>query len=135
MKKVLADEFKANVKWQERQSRNTAENARFSQAMLADAKITHVYLVTHAWHMRRAARAFESAGIKVTPAPTGFISQGQKSNQVYDYLPSSWGLHATSLAIRERLAFAWYDFKSEISTPTEKSAQPASAPAAPPAKR
>jgi len=135
MKKVLADEFKANVKWQERQSRNTAENARFSQAILADAKITHVYLVTHAWHMRRAARAFESAGIKVTAAPTGFISQGHNTNQIFNYLPSSRGMLATSLAIRERLAFAWYDMQSEITAPAEKPAQPASAPASTPAKR
>jgi len=135
MKAVLTDEFKANVKWLERQSRNTAENARFSQAVLADAKIHHVYLVTHAWHMRRAARSFESAGIKVTPAPTGFISQEHNTQLVNNYLPSGWGLYLTGLAIRERLAFAWYDIKSEITTPAEKPAQPAPAPAAAPANK
>ena len=106
MKAVLTDEFKANVKWMERQSRNTIENARFTQAILANEKIKHVYLVTHAWHMRRAARAFEAAGIQVTPAPLGFQSPARKERDA-GYLPSAWGMYLTSLGLRERLALFW----------------------------
>lgn len=113
MKAVLVDELKATVKWNETQARNTAENARFSQTLLAENKIKHVYIVTHAWHMRRAARSFESAGLKVTPAPTGFIQPERQLRQVRNYLPSGWGLYLTGLALRERLAFAWYGLEDD----------------------
>jgi len=128
MKSVLTDEFKANVKWQERQSRNTAENARFSQAILAEAKIKNVYLVTHAWHMRRAARAFESVGVKVTPAPTGFVSQERNTKLVNNYLPSAWGMYLTTLAIHEWLGFAWYDLRSDTTVSSDTASKPAPAP-------
>lgn len=131
MKAVLGDEFKVNVKWSERQSRNTAENARFSQTLLAEAGVKHVYLVTHAWHMRRAARSFESMGIKVTPAPTGFLSPDRQPYQARNYVPSGWGLYLTGLALRERIAFFWYGLDETPSTPA--AAKPA--PATPPAKK
>ncbi len=105
MKAVLQNEFSVGVKWVERRSRNTAENARFSAPLLIEAKVRHVYLVTHAWHMRRAARHFEAAGIRVTPAPTGFHKIQRSGNALAGLLPSAQGMLATSLAIRERLAY------------------------------
>lgn len=105
MKAVLEDEFKVDVKWVERQSRNTAENARYSAPLLIGAKVRHVYLVTHAWHMRRAARHFESAGIRVTAAPTGFHKIQRDGNTLTGLLPSAQGMLATSIAIRERFAY------------------------------
>ena len=116
MKTVLEDEFKASVRWTERESRNTMENAKFSQAILAQTKIRHVYLVTHAWHMRRAARAFESVGIQVTPAPTGFQALTRGERALDADLPSAWGMHLSSLAIRERLAFYWAGLSDEPTT-------------------
>jgi uncharacterized SAM-binding protein YcdF (DUF218 family) len=127
MRAVLADELKATVKWSESQSRNTTENARFSQALLAENKIKHVYLVTHAWHMRRAARSFESVGLQVTPAPTGFLQPERHLRQVRNYLPSGWGLYLTGLALRERMAFTWSGLDEE------SAAGPAPKPAGPPA--
>ncbi len=111
MQAVLSADFHANVKWVERESRTTMENARNSQALLALAKVRHVYLVTHAAHMRRAARAFESVGIKVTPAPTGFYTLSRAARTLGAYLPSAQGMYFTSLALRERLAFIGYGFK------------------------
>ena len=111
MKSILTDEFKANVKWVERQSRNTLENARFSQVLLSEAKIRKVYLVTHAWHMRRAMRAFEIAGINAVPAPTGFDTLTRKERAGLVYLPSAHGMYLTSIALHEQLGFLWYDTK------------------------
>lgn len=105
MKAVLQDEFKVDVKWVEGKSRNTAENAKFSSPLLAASRIHHVYLVTHAWHMRRAAWHFEGAGIRVTPAPTGFHKIQRAGNALAGLLPSAQGMLATSIAIRERLAY------------------------------
>jgi len=111
MKAILTDEFRASVKWAERQSRNTMENARYSQAMLADARIHTVYLVTHAWHMRRALRAFEMAGINAVPAPTGFDTLTRKDREGFAYLPSARGMYLTSIALHEQLGFLWYETK------------------------
>lgn len=113
MKAVLEKELRAEVKWVEGASRNTLENAQFSRALLAEARIRHVYLVTHAWHMRRAARAFESLGIQVTPAPTGFQTLTRGERSFVAALPSAWGMHLTSLAIREHLGFYWAGLSDE----------------------
>jgi len=124
MQAVLTEDFRANVKWVERESRNTSENGRYSQALLASAKVRHVYLVTHAWHMRRAARAFESAGIKVTPAPTGFHTLSRAARAAGAYLPSAQGMYFSSLALRERLGFVGSELRDSgapASTPAPKS--------------
>lgn len=126
MKAILTDEFKANVKWAERQSRNTLENARFSQVLLAEAKIRSVYLVTHAWHMRRAMRAFEITGINVVPAPTGFDTLTRKEREGLAYLPSAHGMYLTSIALHERLGFLWYE-SQDTSKPAGDHAVPAGA--------
>lgn len=126
MKTILTDEFKVNVKWVERRSRNTLENARFSQALLAEAKIRTVYLVTHAWHMRRALRAFEVAGINAVPAPTGFDTLTRKDREGFAYLPSARGMYLTSIALHEQLGFLWYETK-DTGAPVSDKAVPAAA--------
>lgn len=135
MQKVLAEEFRAPVKWVERESRTTRENARYSQTLLSSAKVRHVYLVTHAWHMRRATRAFESAGIQVTPAPTGFHTL-ERSTRAYDvYLPSASGMRTTALALHERLGLWWYGLMNDnLPTTTPAASVPAAAPAPAPKK-
>lgn len=140
MQAVLTADFRANVKWVERESRTTMENARYSQVLLAPAKVRHIYLVTHAWHMRRAARAFESVGIKVTPAPTGFYTLNRTARMLSAYLPSAQGMYFTSIALRERLAFIGYGFNendvpangkpyAETALPPESTPAAASSPA------
>lgn len=109
MRDVLTEDFHATVKWTEGRSRNTWENARYSRAILAAAKIDNVYLVTNAWHMRRAAWSFESNGIAVAPAPTGFFTIGPRYSGLLGYLPSPEGLFISGLALRERIGFIWYN--------------------------
>jgi uncharacterized SAM-binding protein YcdF (DUF218 family) len=133
MRDALVNEFRVNVKWVEGQSRNTNENARYSAAQLAPAGIGHVYLVTHAAHMRRAARAFERAGIRVTPAPTGFHTLSRKARELAAYLPSSEGLNQTRIAVHERLGFWWFD-TSDDAKPAGGGTSPAVTPAPPPAR-
>jgi uncharacterized SAM-binding protein YcdF (DUF218 family) len=74
MQAVLEAEFNVPVRWAERLSNNTLENARASHALLAPLGMKRIYLVTHAWHMRRAQRVFEAAGLDVVPAPTQFAT-------------------------------------------------------------
>ncbi len=128
MKKSLTEDFHAQVKWVEGKSRTTWENARYCHDVLTAAGIGHVYLVTNAWHMRRATWSFESNGIEVTPAPTGFVTLGQKYTGILGYLPSAEGMEISSTALRERLGFIWYNFVHG-SPPATTGANKVSAPA------
>lgn len=69
MARVLENEFGVPVRWIEAKSEDTWQNAQFSADLLHAAGIDSVYLVSHAWHLRRAAMAFSHFGIASTPAP------------------------------------------------------------------
>src|SRR3989338_5313447 len=75
MRAVLEQEFRIPVRWIEDASDNTLENARYSFQILQKADIRRIYLVTHAWHMPRAAHIFRHAGFEVVEAPTGFTTR------------------------------------------------------------
>jgi uncharacterized SAM-binding protein YcdF (DUF218 family) len=90
----------------EENSRTTAENAQFTAALLKPRGIHHVVLVTDAVHMRRARKAFEKAGMIVTPAPCSF-------RHVYDLewkdaLPSWRAIEWNEKALHEVIGLAWY---------------------------
>ena len=88
MKAALEKDFQVPVRWVEEASNNTRENAYQSFAMLKKNGITHIMLVTHAWHMPRAAREFEQAGFKVTPAAAAFTTRHQTEMLWYRLLPT-----------------------------------------------
>jgi uncharacterized SAM-binding protein YcdF (DUF218 family) len=69
MAESLRADFGVTVRWVENRSGTTWENASFSVPMLRAGGVRRAYLVTHAWHMRRAALAFARAGLDVVPAP------------------------------------------------------------------
>jgi uncharacterized SAM-binding protein YcdF (DUF218 family) len=105
----LAEDFGVVAKWTETKSRTTAENARFSGELLEKEGIKRVFLVTSAFHMRRAVLAFsEQTGLEVVAAPTGFSSRGPDAVSVLDYLPSGKGIYNAWLAMHERLGYLWY---------------------------
>lgn len=108
MKEALERDFGVPVKWTESASRDTADNARHSAAILGDAGITRVLLVTHAAHMPRAAAEFRAAGVEVIAAPTAWLG-GPGENELIDFLPSATGAYAGWFATHEWLgrAAAW----------------------------
>lgn len=67
MQRSLARDFDVPVRWVEPHSMTTWENAKDSAAILRPLGIGTVYLVTHAWHERRAMLAFRHFGL--TPVP------------------------------------------------------------------
>lgn len=99
MKQVLEKEFSVPVRWVETQSRDTAENAVFSAALLKASGINHIALVTHAWHMPRALIEFKKQGLITAPAPMGFAPRG--TTLFESLLPSSGAFERSANAIHE----------------------------------
>jgi len=57
-------------------SLNTAQNAKFTSKLFSDKNLTkNIYLVTSAYHMKRAQDLFEKEGFKVEPKPIGFLAE------------------------------------------------------------
>lgn len=108
--KVMANDlerfFSIKVRWTEETSRNTTENAVFTEEILAKEGITHILLVTEAWHMRRALYAFSNTKLKAIPAPTSFESPNDGS-ELLQWMPRAWALHKSSIALHEYLGILW----------------------------
>ncbi|KQP02080.1 YdcF family protein [Pseudorhodoferax sp. Leaf265] len=100
--RLLARTGLAPLRWADSQSRDTIENAQNMAALLRRDGIERIALVTSAWHMPRAVRAFEATGLTVLPAPMGFAVPLQRP--VLEWLPSTHGLANTSAVVREWLA-------------------------------
>lgn len=109
MWKSLRTDFGVETRWVELTSMNTGESAKHSYALLEPYGITHILLVTHAWHMPRAQAAFEKAGFTVTPAGTVFA--GKAALSPLQLLPSAGGLMASRHALHELIGMAWYRIK------------------------
>lgn len=106
MRQVLETDFKLPVRWVENASSNTWENARFSQVQLAQAGITRIALVTHAWHMPRSILAFEQSGLTVIPAPTAYTTRG--GPLLLQFVPDAGALEDSRKALHELLGRVWY---------------------------
>jgi uncharacterized SAM-binding protein YcdF (DUF218 family) len=102
----LRDDFQIPVRWIESRSRDTWENAEYSAPILRANGISTVYLVTHAWHMRRALLAFHHFGIQVIPAPVQI--DRYPSLFLVDLLPQVRGWMITYYALHEWLGYANY---------------------------
>jgi uncharacterized SAM-binding protein YcdF (DUF218 family) len=102
----LRDDFQIPVRWVESRSHDTWENAAYSSVMLRANGISTVYLVTHAWHMRRALLAFHHFGIHVIPAPVQIDRYPELS--LGEFLPQVRGWLITYYAVHEWLGYAAY---------------------------
>jgi uncharacterized SAM-binding protein YcdF (DUF218 family) len=109
--------------WFEDQSRNTYENAVFSQKILAEHNIQRIILVTSASHMPRAVGLFEKVGLQVIPAPTDFALTDADLQQLYspnlatqilNWLPSPSNLELIGVAIKEYLGIFVYRLRGWI---------------------
>lgn len=100
--RLLARTGLAPLRWADSRSRDTIENAQNMAALLRSDGIERIALVTSAWHMPRAVRAFEATGLQVLPAPMGFAMPLQRP--VLEWLPSTYGLSNTQSVLREWLA-------------------------------
>ncbi len=105
----LVHDFQVPVQWIERESRDTWENAHLSAVILREQGIKSVYLVTQAWHMRRAMVAFADTGIEVTAAPTRL--DRMTAPDVEDFIPEVGAWRANYFAMHEWIGWIWYSLR------------------------
>lgn len=108
--RILADDlnqsFGVPVRWIEDRSTNTFENAAFTAEVLRAAGVERAFLVTEAFHMRRAMEAFATTDLEIIPAPTG--QRPEPKRDLWAFLPSMNSLADSYFAIHELLGRAWY---------------------------
>lgn len=102
----LAHDFALRVRWQEPRAQDTWQNAQFSAAMLRADGISRVYVVTHAWHMRRALMAFRSAGLTATPSVVGLDAPTRI--RLASFLPEARAWLESYYAAHEWVGCLWY---------------------------
>jgi uncharacterized SAM-binding protein YcdF (DUF218 family) len=101
MRETLVADFGVTPRWMETTSRDTAENAALLAPTLKAAGVTHITLVTHAWHMRRAEDAFARQGLSVLPAPTRYTPPFY--GDLLQWLPDATAMRNSMLAMHEWL--------------------------------
>ena len=67
-------------------------------------------VATSAFHMLRAQKVFEAAGINTEPFAVDFLSGADKST-IMDFIPSAEALNQTSFFIRELIGRLYYNLK------------------------
>jgi uncharacterized SAM-binding protein YcdF (DUF218 family) len=106
--RIAAADFGRPLRWLESESRDTRANAARTVALLREAGIEQLVLVTHAWHMPRALRAFREAagarGMRIEAAPIGLAEASE--SPLLRWLPSSKGYTDMRHALHERLGLA-----------------------------
>jgi uncharacterized SAM-binding protein YcdF (DUF218 family) len=112
MREALEQDFRVTVLWTDDASDNTLENAQHSFSILQQAGIRRIYLVTHAWHMYRAANVFRHAGFEVIEAPTAFTTRYQTN--LLAFLPSAEALRDSKIFVHEVIGLLWYRVKLAI---------------------
>ncbi len=101
--KYLENSFHFKIKaYYEDKSKNTKQNAYFTAKLFKKHHFKKkIYLVTSAFHMKRAEIDFKKAGFEVIPRPTDYLSD---YNYVwYDIFPSIDALYNSFWALHEYL--------------------------------
>ena len=91
----------------ETKSRNTQQNAMYSQQILQQQGIKKILLVTSATHMRRAEAIFSGIGVSVIPAATDY-QLVERAPSFLDWLPQAEALEMTTKGIKEYIGYWVY---------------------------
>lgn len=91
----------------ESRSRNTRDNAVFSQKLMRQEDLQSALLVTSALHMHRSMATFRAVGLEPIPAATDF-EVAPEPNHPLRWLPDAEALHDSTRALKEYLGLAVY---------------------------
>ncbi|MCW7556069.1 YdcF family protein [Endozoicomonas gorgoniicola] len=111
MAEILRKDYGINVRWQEKQSLTTWQNALYSYDMLSrdlGKENLRIILVTHSWHMPRSVLSYQKMGFEVIPAPTLFTWSEVPWKKLRYWLPQTRNLRSSELALHEYLGLIWY---------------------------
>ena len=97
----------------EERSRNTRQNAVFTEKIAADRGIRRVLLVTSYWHLRRAEAVFRRVGMEVIPVAADYKGRRRRFF-VSDLLPHTSRLSFNSVLIKEHLGYFVYRLRGWI---------------------
>ena len=89
----------------ENQSRNTLENARYTNALIGDRSTAPWLLVTSAFHMPRALIIFQETGLNVIPYPVDYRAMAPRDSRFFDVLD---GATLATLLIHEWVGLLYY---------------------------
>ena len=106
MNQVMVSVFNMNPQYLEVNGANTHQQAIEVKKLLADKNITKIFLVTHAWHMKRAVTEFVIQGFEVHPTSMGFAATSKAEN---GFLPSAQALASSSKAMHEYYALLYLE--------------------------
>ena len=97
-------------------SRNTRQNAVFTEKLATARGIERVLLVTSHWHLRRAEAVFRRVGLDVTPVATDYTHRGDLPGKllVFEFLPSASTLLFNTLLFKEHLGYLVYRLRGWI---------------------
>jgi uncharacterized SAM-binding protein YcdF (DUF218 family) len=111
MAQSLAADFATPARWVEPQAATTWDNAALSAALLRREGIGAVFVVTHAWHMRRALIAFRAAGFAATPAP--LLPEHAPRMTAAALIPRPGAWLRSYFALHEWIGCAWYAIRAK----------------------
>ena len=100
-------DYGRRLRWLEKLSRDTRENAAASVPMLTADGITDIVVVTHGWHVPRAERAFADVARRqpnpprIVPAPMGLARH--TDTELLRWLPTADGMAQVRTVLREAL--------------------------------
>ncbi len=111
MADAMRDTFGLAPRWVEARSKTTWQNAKFSAAILRPQGITSVWVVTDAWHERRALLAFRHFGLTATPAPVEWDADAG------GWLPGARAWTVSYFAFHEWIGWVDYRLRAWLAGP------------------
>lgn len=102
------DDFNIRDVWVEEKSKTTHDHGIYVLPILKERDIDTIYLVTHAYHMRRALRCFEGSGMKIIPAPTAFTTFSPTEKGAALLIPNVRAMHTCVTMLHEIVGSIWY---------------------------
>jgi len=106
MAEALKKDYGIEPRWSEDKSLTTAENAKFSAAILKANGISRIYLVSHSWHLARALLAFKRMGL--TAYPAGTVYPTLEMTDFYNPIPEASALANSYYGLHEIIGYLWY---------------------------
>ncbi len=93
---------------EEDRARDTAQNARLTAAICRQQGFSRPILLTAAYHLKRARKAFDATGMKVTAFPAYFLGSVNLPYTWRHLLPRAGALYTCANALHEYLGLFYY---------------------------